>query len=411
MEKVKINGCDFDEFVYSKRDHFEKFRRFGDYANLDFDSCDLKPYQDLLVYNSITSNLEPGSKILEIGGGYSRVLSAIKSDYECWNIDKLEGLETELETVKANTDNRLVIDYMGNFSSELPNNYFDCVFSIGTLSQVPEDEETFQNICRDINRVLKVGGLSLHLFDIILKKEGQWCNKIMSFIQGKIKNVESPIVPLEDLTLDPDLYVMSASAYQEKWQSWTKKDYDTFGMPSSYHVMWRWGMGVASEKSNILQKLALSEEKLQSTEIIENQPETAAKYLKIGHQYQQAEKLEEAATAYQKAIDINPNFSWAYHNLAEVLVIQGKTKEAITYYQEAIGVNPEFALSYYGLGKVFAKQYNLDEAIASFITAIKLQPDYDEFYTSLADTLNERGNLEESQIIYGLGAMLREKSK
>lgn len=407
MTTAKINDCNFDDFTYSKLSHLKQFKRFGDYENIDFNCCDLKPYQDLLVYNFITENLEPGAKILEIGGGYSRVLSALKPDYECWNIDKLEGLGEDPKTIKANTDYQVVIDYMGNFNSELPDNYFDCVFSIATLSQIPENEENFKNICRDINRVLKLGGFSLHIFDIILKKDGQWCNKMMSFMQEKIKNIESPIVPLEDLTLDPDLYVMSASAYQEKWQPWTQKEYDAFGMPASYHILWRWGVGAVSGKAEILDKLSLSQDNPQVSDILENQPETAAKYLKIGHQYQQAEKFEEAVRAYQKAIDLNSKFSWAYYNLAEVLDRQGKTQEAVTYYQQALELNPGFSWPHYGLGKVFAKQYNLEEAIASYVSAIQFQPDCYEFYTNLADVLSEQGNLEEAEIIDKLGDRLK----
>ncbi|MBK8551291.1 MAG: hypothetical protein IPL53_09635 [Ignavibacteria bacterium] len=31
-------------------------------------------------------------KILEIGGGDSRILKHFSKDFECWNLDKMEGL-------------------------------------------------------------------------------------------------------------------------------------------------------------------------------------------------------------------------------------------------------------------------------------------------------------------------------
>lgn len=60
-------SLDFQDFTYSKRSHFNQFQRFGSYSKINPDSCDLKVYQDLLIYNFITKNLPKGSKLLEIG--------------------------------------------------------------------------------------------------------------------------------------------------------------------------------------------------------------------------------------------------------------------------------------------------------------------------------------------------------
>jgi hypothetical protein len=97
------------------------------YATQVTSTCDLKVYQDLLIYSFIINNLTPGSRILEIGGGESRVIECLKRDYEFWNLDKLEGKGFGPKRL-LNTDGFILVkDDIGNFSKKLPETYFDLV--------------------------------------------------------------------------------------------------------------------------------------------------------------------------------------------------------------------------------------------------------------------------------------------
>lgn len=77
------------EFSYSRLSHFDLFRGlpFQSYNVGDPDPaiCDLKVYQDYLTYCFIHRNVSPGSRILDVGGGDSRILRFLSSEYECWN--------------------------------------------------------------------------------------------------------------------------------------------------------------------------------------------------------------------------------------------------------------------------------------------------------------------------------------
>ena len=127
---------------------------------------------------------------------------------------------------------------MGNFNRELPENYFDLVFSISTLEHVPEDETTFKNVCLDIDRVLRPNGYSLHCFDVIVKKDAVWSNKLLPFI-FEYYNTLHKFVPFSELYDDPDLWSMSETAYNRGWKPTTKKDYAEHGKPISYNVLWQ----------------------------------------------------------------------------------------------------------------------------------------------------------------------------
>lgn len=233
----------FDDFTYSKTKHFELFKEnnfdielFG-YA-VDPENCDLKIYQDLLIFSYIKLNLPKGSSMLDIGGGDSRILKYFKNDYECWNIDKLEGVgngPTDIDT----SGYKLVHDYMGNFNKELPDNYFDLVFSISTLEHVPLDDLTaYENILKDINRVLKPGGYSVHCIDVVWKDNFVWTNQIMPYFY-KHQQIMNKFVEMDKLMTDPETFTMAKKYYEKTWQFSTGKTYEDFGRPISYNFLWK----------------------------------------------------------------------------------------------------------------------------------------------------------------------------
>jgi glycosyltransferase involved in cell wall biosynthesis/radical SAM superfamily enzyme YgiQ (UPF0313 family)/ADP-heptose:LPS heptosyltransferase/ubiquinone/menaquinone biosynthesis C-methylase UbiE len=241
LSSMSLSKTDCRVFTYSKKSHFALFKGYDTelYAGaVDPDNCDLKNYQDLLVLLFIRENIPTGSRILDIGGGNSRILKHLKNEYECWNLDKLEGRGSGPASIDS-TGYRLVKDYIGNFNKELPDNYFDFVFSISALEHVPDDNPDYLgNIRDDIERILKPGGYSLHCFDVVIKKDSVWTNKLLPFLCQNLKMI-TPFVPFEELERDPDLYVMTEKAYQKGWQSTTKKTYLDFGKPLSYNVLWQ----------------------------------------------------------------------------------------------------------------------------------------------------------------------------
>ncbi|WP_272033153.1 glycosyltransferase [Kamptonema animale] len=240
---LKTMWSDFQDFTYSKQSHLYKIPRFGEHIGVDHNLANLKLYQDIFVYNFIVDNLPPGSKLLEVGGGNSRIIEALKQQYEIWNVDKFEGVGNGPLQISDDQGYHLVSAYMGEFSPELPDNYFDCVFSLSTLEHVyPETEENFKSVCDDINRVLKAGGLSLHLFDVVSEKEGVqtnvWTNKLLLYIFQNIETVNQ-MIPFAEMQKDRDLYVMSEAAYNKMWEPVTHQSYQLFGKPLSYNVLWK----------------------------------------------------------------------------------------------------------------------------------------------------------------------------
>ncbi|WP_243370205.1 glycosyltransferase [Geotalea sp. SG265] len=238
--KEKITDKNFSTFTYSQFAHFTYFRDYDFLLygkKVDMHSCDLKTYQDLLVFTFIMDNVPQGARILEVGGGESRVLAALHKRYECWNLDKLEGIGNGLRMIK-NNDYRLIRDYIGSFSSELPEKYFDLVFSISVLEHIVENKETWQAICRDLERIMAPGAYSLHCFDVAITKNGPWSNKLLPYLFQKF-HTSNQFVPLTHPAQDHNTFYLSEKAYNVGWAHITGKSYEDFGKPLSYNILWK----------------------------------------------------------------------------------------------------------------------------------------------------------------------------
>lgn len=124
----------------------------------------LKGAQDALILSLLGD--KSGLKILEMGGGNSRVLRTLGSGNECWNIDTFKGLnngpssEVKIDNVKN------VISQMGDFSPEIKDDYFDWVISISVMEHIPT--EALPKVLEDCRRALKPGGITAHAIDVYL---------------------------------------------------------------------------------------------------------------------------------------------------------------------------------------------------------------------------------------------------
>jgi glycosyltransferase involved in cell wall biosynthesis/predicted SAM-dependent methyltransferase len=235
--------CDpnhFEHFSYAKNNHFIAFSGmdlslYG--KPIDPQRSDLKRYQDTLILTFIAANIPAGARILEIGGGNSRILAHLAAQYECWNIDKFEGVGSGPKQAEQ-AGYKIVLDYMGNSNPELPDDYFDFVFSISALEHTPNDPELYASILRDITKALKPEGWSLHLFDVVFKPEGFWTNHFLPYLFENT-SASYPMPDPEVMQKDQDTYFMSNDAYDKYWKKITGKSYEEFGLPTSINILWQ----------------------------------------------------------------------------------------------------------------------------------------------------------------------------
>jgi len=111
-----------------------------------------------------------GSRVCEIGGGNSRVLPKLVGDNECWNLDKFEGQGGGPSVIVERPGVKLKRVFIGDFSPEVPDGYFDIVFSVSVVEHIPS--QSYANAIRDCARILKKGGRMLHAIDVYLPDPG-----------------------------------------------------------------------------------------------------------------------------------------------------------------------------------------------------------------------------------------------
>jgi len=146
--------------IISKRE----FWSWHDSGWVDQGRNDLKGIQDAYIMSRLHD--VRGRRILEIGGGNSRVLKALSEPAlanECWNADAFEGVGNGPREDKNSSMIRVARCYVGNFSAELPDDHFDYVFSVSVVEHVPSP--ALEAFFADSARVMRPGGLLIHAID------------------------------------------------------------------------------------------------------------------------------------------------------------------------------------------------------------------------------------------------------
>lgn len=151
-----------------------EFWHWQDSGWVDPKRHDLKGIQDAYIMSRLHD--VRGCRILEIGGGNSRVLKALAEPglgNECWNADAFEGVGNGPREDKNSSTIRVARCYLGDFSSELPEDYFDFVVSVSVVEHVPSP--ALEPFFADSARVLRPGGLVLHAIDLYVFDEDAVC--------------------------------------------------------------------------------------------------------------------------------------------------------------------------------------------------------------------------------------------
>lgn len=134
-----------------------------------------------------TGAFKKGERIAEVGGAYSLLPEYLSDRYgtESTIIDDFGGYSNETdmwqrwgnpdEWIAAHPKVNYIKHPVGFFRKEIPDNYFDCIFSVSTLEHIPK--KLWPAVFKDMLRITKPGGRQIHTIDIplySLRKSLQW---------------------------------------------------------------------------------------------------------------------------------------------------------------------------------------------------------------------------------------------
>jgi tetratricopeptide (TPR) repeat protein len=145
-----------------------------------------------------------------------------------------------------------------------------------------------------------------------------------------------------------------------------------------------------------LGELEVAEAHYRESLAIKPQP---AIYNDLGFVLERQGMPEEAAEAFRKALELDPESASAQYNLGASLVRSGEFAKAESHLRAALAKNPN-TQTYTALGIALWQQGRVDEAIANLRAAIKADPKNAAPYDTLGTILIQQGKLEEAASTY-----------
>ena len=125
----------------------------------------------------------------------------------------------------------------------------------------------------------------------------------------------------------------------------------------------------------------------------------AEEYFRVGSALDDGDesKLEHAAAAYRKALELDPYLVAALINLANVHYSRDEVVEAQALYERAIGLEPDFFEAHFNLGNIYHDLGRFVEAEACYREALRLNPLYADAHFYLAVTFEKMGQSQDAR--------------
>jgi tetratricopeptide (TPR) repeat protein len=125
----------------------------------------------------------------------------------------------------------------------------------------------------------------------------------------------------------------------------------------------------------------------------------AAKYFSEGSRLDDgdARKLQAAASAYRKALVVDPDLVPAIVNLANIHYGRDELIEAQALYERAIALDPDCFEAHFNLGNIHHDLGRYSRALGCYHSAVALNPDYPDAHFYLAVTLEKTGQSAEAK--------------
>lgn len=108
------------------------------------------------------------------------------------------------------------------------------------------------------------------------------------------------------------------------------------------------------------------------------------------------DRLDEAATLYNRILQMDPEYAPAWINLGVLLRRTGKWDSAVTCLKRGIALKPDDGPAWSNLGNALRAVNRLDEAVAAQSRALDLSPDVARVHYNYGLSVRDKGDLEEA---------------
>ena len=163
-------------------------------------------------------------------------------------------------------------------------------------------------------------------------------------------------------------------------------------------------LGIACQKLGRYNEAIMANNNAQA--VISGNPLKAFIYEEALKLFNQAAKcykdgdLEGTIAAFDKALEVDPNFHYAWNGLGATLCDLGRYEEAIATFQKALEIAPNGQIIWYNLGKALNNLERYEEAIAVYQKALEIAPNFHIVWYDLGHTLADLERYEEAITAY-----------
>lgn len=129
---------------------------------------------------------------------------------------------------------------------------------------------------------------------------------------------------------------------------------------------------------------------------LEIEPDNVIARYNYGTVLQELKQYEQALKEYDKAVALQPDLAKAFNNRGMTYFLLGNYRKAVADLQKAFALDASIVEVHNNLGVVFSQLGKKKTAHKYFLEAIRLRPDYDRAHYNLALYYRERGKPEEA---------------
>ncbi len=127
-------------------------------------------------------------------------------------------------------------------------------------------------------------------------------------------------------------------------------------------------------------------------------PGLARSHYELGFQLASFGRFQESKPAFEKALELDPEYAEAYYSLGDLLLKEGHGDLALAHFQKALAKNPALIEARVGLGKALLSLQKNDEVVSEMEKAIALDPSEPQLHFNLAQAYRSLGQTEKTQV-------------
>ena len=199
------------------------------------------------------------------------------------------------------------------------------------------------------------------------------CNKALS-IAPESSPLEEQVIAIYQKTLDNHLKLTPAlcSQFNKEFVS----GYLELALVYRRLKQYKFALQCCHQSLELTPESSPLEEKVIATyqQTLDKYPQlTPHLYYQFGNLLRKKSRFKDAIIAYQKTININPDFASAHINIQYTSIPPEQLSQHIDFYRQIVKQNPEIAIAWGNLGDALTEQNNIQEAITCYRKSCYLQ--------------------------------------